>query len=65
MFGGLCEGLQIKCLLELSCVSCFCAFVALGSWLVEGTKCVCRQGLLRKELLLTVVGEEIRGRISS
>ena len=34
------------------------AFVALGSRLVEGTKYVCRQGLLRKDLLLTVVGVE-------
>ena len=34
------------------------AFVALGSWLVEGTKYVCLQGLLRKHLLLTVVGVE-------
>ena len=42
------------------------AFVALGSLLVEeDTKCVCRQGLLRKELLLTAVGvEPKRGRIS-
>ena len=32
------------------------AFVAFGSWLVEGTKYVCRQGLLRMDLLLTVVG---------
>ena len=29
------------------------AFVALGSWLVEGTKYVCRQGLLRMDLLPT------------
>ena len=36
-----------------------CAFVALCSWLcVEGTKYVCRQGLLRMNLLLTVVGVE-------
>ena len=43
------------------------AFVALGSLLVEeGTKYVCRQGLLRKDLLLTAVGvEPKRGRISS
>ena len=41
------------------------AFVALGSWLVEGTKYVCRQGLLRKDLLLTAVGEEVRGRIAN
>ena len=42
------------------------AFVALGSWLVEeGTKYVCRQGLLRMDLLLTAVGVENRGRISS
>ena len=33
-------------------------FVALGSWLVEGTKYVCRQGLLRMDLLLTAVGVE-------
>ena len=32
------------------------AFVALGSWLVEGTKYVCRQGLLRMDLLLTAAG---------
>ena len=31
------------------------AFVALGSRLVEGTKYVCRQGLLRMDLLLTAV----------
>ena len=41
------------------------AFVALGSRLVEGTKYVCRQGLLRMDMLLTAVGEEVRGRISS
>ena len=42
------------------------AFVAQGSWLcVEGTKYVCRQGLLRIDLLLTVVGVEKRGRIFS
>ena len=41
------------------------AFVALGSWLVEGTKYVCRQGLLRMDLLLTTVGVAKRGRISS
>ena len=41
------------------------AFVARGSWLVEGTKYVYRQELLRKDLLLTAVGEEVRGRISS
>ena len=41
------------------------AFVALGSWLVEGTRYVCRQGLLRMNLLLTAVGVEKRGRISS
>ena len=42
------------------------AFVALGSWLVEeGTKYVCRQGLLRMDLLLTAVGvEPKRERIS-
>ena len=35
------------------------AFVALGSWLVEeSTKYVCRQGLLRMDLLLTAVGVE-------
>ena len=34
------------------------AFVALGPWLVEGTKYVCRQGLLRMDLLLTAVGVE-------
>ena len=34
------------------------AFVALGSWVVEGTKYVCRQGLLRMDLLLTAVGVE-------
>ena len=32
------------------------AFVDLGSWLVEGTKYVCCQGLLRMDLLLTAVG---------
>ena len=37
------------------------AFVALGSWLVEGTKYVCRQRLLRMDLLLTVVGVAKRG----
>ena len=36
------------------------AFVAPGSWLVEGTKYVCRQGLLRMDLLLTAVGAEPR-----
>ena len=36
------------------------AFVALGSWLVEGTKYVCRQGLLPMDLLLTAVGVEKR-----
>ena len=42
------------------------AFVALGSWLcVEGTQYVCRQGLLRMDLLLTAVGVEKRGRIFS
>ena len=41
------------------------AFVALGSWRVEGTKYVCRQGLLRMDLLLTAVGVAKRGRISS
>ena len=41
------------------------AFVALGSWLVDGTKYVCRQGLLRIDLLLTAVGVEKRGRIFS
>ena len=41
------------------------AFVALGSWLVEGTNYVCRQGLLRMDLLQTAVGVENRGRISS
>ena len=34
------------------------AFVALRSWVVEGTKYVCRQGLLRMDLLLTAVGVE-------
>ena len=41
------------------------AFVALGSWLVEVTKCVCIQGLLWMDLLLTAVGVENRERISS
>ena len=42
------------------------AFIALGSWLcVEGTKYVCRQGLLRMDLLLIAVGVEKRGRIFS
>ena len=41
------------------------AFVALGSWLVEGTKYVCRQGLLRMDLLLTAVGVEKRERETS
>ena len=41
------------------------AFVALGSRLVEGTKYVCRQGLLRIDLMLIAVGVEERGRISS
>ena len=41
------------------------AFIALGSWLVEGIKYVCRQGLLRMDLLLTAVGVEKRGRIFS
>ena len=41
------------------------AFVSLGSRLVEGTKYVCRQGLLRIDLLLTAVGVENRGIISS
>ena len=34
------------------------AFVAHGSWLVEGTEYVCRQGLLPMYLLLTAVGVE-------
>ena len=64
------KGLQIKCLLELNCL-CLVpfnsarAFVALGSWLVKGTNYVCRQGLLRMDLLLTAVGVENRGRFSS
>ena len=37
------------------------ALVALGSWLVEGTKYVCRQGLLRMDRLLTAVGVEKKG----
>ena len=38
------------------------AFVALSSCLcVEGTKYVCRQGLLRMDLLLTAVGVEKGG----
>ena len=41
-----------------------CAFVALGSWLMEGTKYVCRQGLLRMDLLLTAVGVEPKERES-
>ena len=41
------------------------SFVALGSWLVESTKYVCRQGLLRMDLLLTAVGVAKRGRIFS
>ena len=41
------------------------AFVALGSWLMEGTKYVCRQGLLWMDLLLTAVGVEKREWISS
>ena len=62
--------MQIKCLLELNSVcsvpfNSARAFVTLGSWLVEGTKYVCRQGLLRMDLLLTVVGVENRRRISS
>ena len=54
-------GLQIKCLLELNCVcpvsfNSARAFVTLGSWLVvEGTKYVCHQGLLRKGSVLTVL----------
>ena len=40
------------------------AFDALGSWLVEGTNYVCRQGLLRMDLLLTAVGVENREGIS-
>ena len=41
------------------------AFVALGSWLVEGSKYVCRQGLLQIDLLLTAVGVEQREEESS
>ena len=54
--------MQIKCLLELSCVSC--SFSLSTCVRREGTKYVCRQGLLRMDLLLTVVGVENRGRIS-
>ena len=34
-------------------------FVALESWLVEGTKYICRQGLLRMDLLLTAVEVDV------
>ena len=41
------------------------AFVALGSWLVEGTNYVCRQGLLRNGPPKNSGGSGNRGRISS
>ena len=51
----------MKCPRELSCDpgSFYLSTYVRRSWLlagVEGTKYVCRQGLLRMDLLLTVVG---------
>ena len=66
--GRLCEGKVINACWNLAvCPVPFNsarAIVALGSWLVEGTKYVCRQGLLRMDLLLTAVGVAKWGRIS-
>ena len=60
---GLCEGLQIKCLLELNCVcpvpfNSARAFVALGSRVVEGTKIRMPSRAATMDLMLTVVGVE-------
>ena len=63
-----CEGLQIKCLLELNCVcpvpfNSARAFVALGSWLwwkLPNTYAV--KGCYEKDLLLAVVGVEPKER---
>ena len=64
-------GMQIKCLLELKCVcpvpfNSACAFVTLGSWVVEGTKIRMPSRAATMDLMLTVVGSGTkRERVSS